>query len=84
MEVSHDSHSELRIGKFAPARRISDDGNVVHELLVVKELEERFELARFSIDYGEREYAAVRMAVAGRPAPWSVRALKHVHHGSEC
>jgi hypothetical protein len=62
---------------------VGDDRDVLHELLVVEEVEERLELARVAVDDGEREDAAVRVAVTRGPAPGRVRALQHVHHRRE-
>ena len=84
VEVSHDRHAELRVRKLFAARRVGDRGDVLHELLVVEKLKQRFELAGLSIDHHQREDAAVRMAIARRPTPGRVRALQHVHHAGEC
>src|SRR5438128_2678446 len=43
LEVAHDGHRELRHRQLLAARGVGDDRHVLHELLVVEEVEERLE-----------------------------------------
>ena len=83
VKVTHDCHAELSIGKFLAARRVGNHRHVLHKLFIVEELEQRAEIASLLIHHRQRENAAVRMAIARRPAPRRVRALQHVHHAGE-
>src|SRR2546426_6969071 len=65
IEVPHDGHTKLRIRKLLASRGIRYHRDIFHKLLIIKELEQRFEFAGLSVDYHQRENAAVRMAIAG-------------------
>jgi len=54
----------LRIRKFLAARRVGNHRYVLHELFVIEELKQRSKIAGRLVHHGEREDAAVRMAIA--------------------
>ena len=70
----------MRVRKLFAARRIRDHSHVLHKLLVIKKVEQRCELAGLLVDHNQGKDAAVRVAIARRPAPGRVGALQHVHY----